>query len=201
MSSSIGDAKRELRLAMRDRLAVLAASHRVQAAAAARARLVRQGVWQGARLVLFFAPLPEEVDVWPLLPEALAAGKLAALPGFDPDTGAYVPCRILDDSSGLQAGRFGIREPKQPRERADLKAADLVLVPGVAFDRAGHRLGRGKGYYDRMLRAVAGTKCGVAFDEQIVDEVPTEAHDLRLDCLLTPARWFDFVGGGANPEV
>jgi 5-formyltetrahydrofolate cyclo-ligase len=59
----------------------------------------------------------------------------------------------------------------------------------VAFDLHGHRLGRGKGYYDALLRALSGTACGVAFDQQIVTEVPVAAHDVRMNCLLTPTRW------------
>jgi 5-formyltetrahydrofolate cyclo-ligase len=67
----------------------------------------------------------------------------------------------------------------------------LVLVPGVAFDSHGRRLGRGKGFYDQLLAFVRGTKCGVAFDEQIVPEIPIEPHDVRLNCILTPTRWIE----------
>jgi 5-formyltetrahydrofolate cyclo-ligase len=59
----------------------------------------------------------------------------------------------------------------------------------VAFDLHGHRLGRGKGYYDRLLTAVRGTACGVAFDQQLVPEIPIGPHDVRMNCLLTPTRW------------
>jgi 5-formyltetrahydrofolate cyclo-ligase len=65
----------------------------------------------------------------------------------------------------------------------------LVLVPGVAFDLRGRRLGRGKGFYDRLLADAGGLKCGVAFDEQIVTEIPVEPHDVSVDCILTPTRW------------
>jgi 5-formyltetrahydrofolate cyclo-ligase len=68
---------------------------------------------------------------------------------------------------------------------------DLVLAPGVAFDLQGHRLGRGKGFYDRLLADVRGVKCGVAFDEQIVDAVPVGPLDVGVDCLVTPTRWLE----------
>jgi len=71
---------------------------------------------------------------------------------------------------------------------------DLALVPGVAFDLNGHRLGRGKGYYDRLLAMLTGPACGVAFDQQIVSQVPNEPHDVRLSCILTPTRWHDVTG-------
>jgi 5-formyltetrahydrofolate cyclo-ligase len=66
---------------------------------------------------------------------------------------------------------------------------DLILVPGLAFDLRGRRLGRGKGYYDQLLRGLRGITCGVAFDQQIVAEIPVEPHDVRVNCVLTPTRW------------
>jgi len=68
---------------------------------------------------------------------------------------------------------------------------DLILVPGIAFDLRGRRLGRGKGYYDRWLPALRGKTCGVAFDEQIVDDIPLEPHDVVVNCILTPTRWIE----------
>jgi 5-formyltetrahydrofolate cyclo-ligase len=68
---------------------------------------------------------------------------------------------------------------------------DLILVPGVAFDLQGRRLGRGKGYYDQLLGALHGTRCGVAFDQQVVDEIPMAPHDMTLHCILTPTRWVE----------
>jgi 5-formyltetrahydrofolate cyclo-ligase len=89
----------------------------------------------------------------------------------------------------LQLGHFGIREPETRCARLTSGKLDLILVPGVAFDLRGGRLGRGKGYYDRLLRELRGTTCGVAFEEQIVGEIPVEPHDVRLKFLLTPTRW------------
>ncbi|MEO7298989.1 MAG: 5-formyltetrahydrofolate cyclo-ligase, partial [Verrucomicrobiota bacterium] len=62
------------------------------------------------------------------------------------------------------------------------------------FDLTGRRLGRGKGFYDRLLAEIPGTKCGVCFDEQIVEEIPTESHDVRMDYVLTPTRWLATAG-------
>jgi 5-formyltetrahydrofolate cyclo-ligase len=61
----------------------------------------------------------------------------------------------------------------------------------MAFDLLGRRLGRGKGYYDQLLGVWHGTNCGVAFDEQIVDEIPLESHDVRMNCILTPTVWVE----------
>jgi 5-formyltetrahydrofolate cyclo-ligase len=143
---------------------------------------------QSAGMVLFFAPLPSEVNVWPLLEQALAAGRTAALPRFDSTCRSYTACRVENLAAEIVSGQFGIREPGAACPEISLERLDLILVPGVAFDLAGRRLGRGKGYYDRLLAKAAGLKCGVAFDEQIVDAVPAAAHDVKMDFILTPTR-------------
>ncbi len=101
------------------------------------------------------------------------------------------PVRFSIPGTDLQVGHFGIREPRSPCAPLPLTRLDLILVPGVAFDLHGRRLGRGKGYYDQLLKGLQGTTCGVALDQQIVAEVPAEPHDVRLKCLLTPTRWIE----------
>jgi len=167
------------------------AEARARAAAEARARLAKQRVWQEAKSILFFAPLPGELDVWPLAQMSLEAGKTVSLPRFDAAAGRYAAGRVKDLQRDLRVGRFGIREPAPSCPRAPLNRLDLLLVPGVAFDPHGRRLGRGKGFYDQLLAAVRGTTCGVAFDEQLVRQVPVGPHDVRLNCILTPTRWIE----------
>ena len=94
----------------------------------------------------------------------------------------------------LSVGQFGIFEPTQVCPRVNLNELDFLLVPGVGFTLAGRRLGRGKGYYDRLLAEARGTKCGVAFDWQVTVDVPAEPHDILLDCIVTPTRWHDVTG-------
>ncbi len=101
----------------------------------------------------------------------------------------YAACQIRDFTQDLQTGRFGIREPRDTCAKIPLNRLDLILVPGLAFDLDGRRLGRGKGYYDRLLAPYRGQACGVAFDQQIVPEVPAGSLDVRLSYILTPARW------------
>jgi 5-formyltetrahydrofolate cyclo-ligase len=156
------------------------------------ALLEQQAVWKRAQLVFFYAPLPEEMDIWPLLGDCLAAGKTVALPRFDAATGRYVACQVSDLARDLGEGQFGIREPGGHCIAIPPNRLDLVLVPGVAFDVHGRRLGRGKGFYDQLLAHVRGTTCGVAFDEQIVESIPVEPHDVSLNCILTPTRWLEF---------
>lgn len=152
------------------------------------ANLRQQRFFQEAVSILFFAPLPEEPDLWPLLNETLATQKMAALPCFDADSQSYLTRRVRDIHVEILSGRFGIREPSSSCVAIPLEDLDLVLVPGVAFDANGHRLGRGKGFYDRLLENFGGKKIGIAFDEQIVEAVPSEKNDVRMDLILTPTR-------------
>ena len=145
-----------------------------------------QPLFQAARSILFFASLPEEPDLWPLLNETMAGKKMVALPCFDHDNQVYHPRRVTDLHLEILSGKFGIREPAETCVAIPPNDLDLVLVPGVAFGLDGHRLGRGKGYYDRLLQNFTGKKIGVAFDEQIVDAVPSEPNDVRMDLILTP---------------
>lgn len=117
------------------------------------------------------------------------AGKLTALPRFVEATGTYEAARVVALESDLQPGRFGIREPAAHCAAVPLNQLDLVLAPGVGFDAGGHRLGRGKGHFDRILNAVRGVKLGVAFEWQIVERLPVEPHDVKLDGIVTPTRW------------
>ena len=181
--------KTMLRAQIRAGLKNMSPAERAAASVQACARLTEQAVWQKAESVLFYAPLAEELDVWPLLLNALAAGKTVSLPRFDAEQKGYVACHIRDAAGDLGEGQFGIREPGESCERISLNRLDLILVPGIAFDLNGYRLGRGKGYYDRLLAEAGGPTCGVAFDEQIVSQIPTEPHDVRLNCILTPTRW------------
>jgi 5-formyltetrahydrofolate cyclo-ligase len=152
------------------------------------ALLKTQPSFQEACSILFFAPLPEEPDLWPLLNETLAGKKMIALPCFDQASETYHPRRITDLHVEILSGKFGIREPVESCVAIPPNDLDLVLVPGVAFGLDGHRLGRGKGYYDRLLQNFTGTKIGIAFDEQIVDAVPSEENDVRMNLILTPTQ-------------
>lgn len=181
--------KGSLRKEIRKRLEAMTPEQQAEASGRACALLEQQAIWREAKLILFYAPVPQEVDLWRLLHDSIAAGKMTALPRFDSATQRYVACRIEDLGKDLKEGEFGIREPAGHCVVISSKPLDLILVPGVAFDLQGRRLGRGKGFYDQLLASVRGTTCGVAFDEQIVERVPVEPHDVHLNCILTPTRW------------
>jgi 5-formyltetrahydrofolate cyclo-ligase len=185
------DAKALLREQVRARVKSLSPAAHSSRSAELCARLRAQRAWQASKTVLLFAPLPDEPDVWPLLNEVLAANKIVALPSFVSSTSSYIARRVVDPARDLIVGQFGIREVAELSPEMALNQLDLVLVPGIAFDPHGRRLGRGKGFYDRLLADVHGTKCGVAFDEQLVDAVPVGPLDIPLNCILTPTRWIE----------
>ncbi|MGD0413076.1 MAG: 5-formyltetrahydrofolate cyclo-ligase [Verrucomicrobiota bacterium] len=193
-SALLTSIKQDLRARLRARLRGIPAPRRDQDSARAGALLARQRVWREAKAVLFYWPRPDELDLLPLLEQALAEGRTAALPRFFPETGRYAACQIDNLSRDCAPGKFGLREPAARRPIFPLNRLDLALVPGVGFDAAGHRLGRGQGHYDRLLAGAAGTRCGVAFDEQMVEQIPAGPHDITLNCIITPTRWVEIPG-------
>ncbi len=182
-------AKRQWRLRLRSALASISPAARHQAATSICAAIVQCPQWRNAAAVLLFSPLPQEPDVRPLLSAALADGKAVALPAFDAVLRHYVPRWVHPEINALRRGNLGILEPPANAPIAPRNQLDFLLVPGLGFTPDGRRLGRGKGYLDRLLRDVRGWKCGAAFDEQVVADLPWEPHDVQLDCIVTPSRW------------
>ncbi len=135
--------------------------------------------WQQASCVCVFSALADEPDVLPSWPE----GKRIAMPRVEGDELQF---RWVASRGELRPGRFGILEPASEAPDAGSEF-DLILVPGKAFDLQGGRLGRGKGFYDRFLAEARGLRAGVCFDDQIVEGVPLEPHDLRMDFVVTPS--------------
>jgi 5-formyltetrahydrofolate cyclo-ligase len=184
-------AKAALRAIVRAQLKGITAEQRAGASVQACQRLAEQEVWRKAAALLCYAPRPDELDISPLIENALESGKIVALPQFDPQTKAYRVCQITVPIPKVAVGTFGIREPGRHCASLPLNQLDLILVPGLAFDLAGHRLGRGRGFYDLLLTGIRGVKCGLAFDEQVRPHIPVARHDVLLDCILTPTRWVD----------
>jgi 5-formyltetrahydrofolate cyclo-ligase len=124
-----------------------------------------------------------------LLDALRAAGVRVLLPVI---TGERLDWATYDGEGGLAAGPLGLLEPTGQRLGSDaLSAADVILVPALAVDRSGGRLGRGRGYYDRALAAVSVPVIAVVFDDDVIDDVAIEAHDRRVDGRLTPSGYYD----------
>lgn len=167
----------------------------VKAAAAIRvaARFGALPALETARAVLAYAPAKGELDSWPLLRRAWALGKAVALPRVDQAAKTLSFWRI-EGPQDLEPGPFGILQPKLIESRSfKPRSADLILVPGLLFGKNGSRLGWGQGFYDRYLAGEGGVavSIGLAFDVQVSDMLPQEAHDKPVDWLLTESSLHD----------
>lgn len=194
MNREIRQAKSELRRSMRRDISGIPPDRRTALSRAAVELILRQPEWIRARAILLYSAMSDELDLSPLIEVACAEGKIISFPRFISDEAGYVACHVPDLSNGLVQGKFGIMEPCDSATVVDGMQLDLAFVPGVAFDLEGRRLGRGKGFYDRLLQSVPATKCGVAYDVQVRSEIPVEPHDMMLNCLVTPTRWIRFGG-------
>lgn len=142
-------------------------------------RLLAHPRLKTAHTILLYASLADEVDTHRLTDCLLQQGKTILLPVVINDHDMKI-CRY-DHSTTVANGPFGIIEP-QAEAFTHYHEIDLALIPGMAFDRAGHRLGRGKGYYDRFLSQATNIyKIGVCFAFQMVDEVPTDENDIMMN--------------------
>jgi 5-formyltetrahydrofolate cyclo-ligase len=188
VTPSIAQAKHRCRIEIRQRLQARNPADREADSARIHQRLFELPEWAGARALLLFHPLRSEPDTLPVLRRALAEGRMVALLALDPQTGNYLPRQVISLTAQLVPGPLGILEPPISAPILPWNQLDFLVIPGLGFSPDGWRLGRGRGYYDRLLPQTRGFRCGVAFDEQIVAELPIEPHDRRLDCILTPSR-------------
>jgi 5-formyltetrahydrofolate cyclo-ligase len=141
--------------------------------------LLSDGLWRAAGTVLLYHPLPGEVDTTMLLDKALLMGKRVLLPKV---VGDELELRIYTPDS-LQQGAYSIMEPTGELFPVDsYHEIELAIIPGVAFDRLGARLGRGKGYYDRLLSQMPNAyKIGICFPFQLLERLPSEPHDVLMN--------------------
>ena len=149
------------------------------------ALVVASPSYAAARAIHCYLPIRSEVDTRPLIADALARGKRIAVPIVVPKAAELAHTWIASlAADALIAGAFGTFNPRDLRPAAP-GDWELVIVPLLAFDRRGYRLGYGKGYYDRLLSASLVTSIGVGFAVQEIDALPAEAHDIALDWVST----------------
>lgn len=185
--------KSEVRSSMTRARVMTPKPQRAAASAAIAARVLELPEWARARTVALFAPILRkgEVDTAELHRAATAAGKAVAYPVLVGDSPLLEDCsmsfRFVDDLGALAERGRGFPEP--PRDGPEVEALDLVIVPALAFDPAGYRLGYGAGFYDRALPRLGGcTKVGVAYDFQLVMELPRAPHDVPVHVVVTDQR-------------
>ncbi|HVM61524.1 MAG TPA: 5-formyltetrahydrofolate cyclo-ligase [Verrucomicrobiae bacterium] len=192
---SAAQKKIALRERMRARLASQSPAEARAKSAAIWERLSVVREFSGARRLLSYVSTGAEVDTHGLIRQLLAMGRHVCVPRFDEAQRTYVVSEIGDFDGDLMTGKFGILEPRPEAMRpAVLDPIGIALVPGLAFDETGNRLGRGLGHFDRLLRQTGGVKIALAFDFQLLDEVPAETHDMRMDFIVTETRVVNLKG-------
>ena len=174
--------KKELRAAMRRRNLGMDAAERAEASRRIFGRAGRLEAFGAARTVGLFCSLSDEPDTAEALVQ-WGAVKRIVVPRVEGDVMRFYEY----DPRTMRPGAFGIAEPGPEARLCEPRELDLVIVPGTAFTAAGARMGRGRGYYDKYLAQpeVHAVKIGVCYAHQLVGELPSEPHDVAMDCVIT----------------
>lgn len=175
--------KTDIRNRVKARKSLLSDAEKESAAQRVFARLEQSAAFVLADKVLLYHSLPDELSTHKFL-QRWCHKKQFFLPrvnGVNLDILPY-------EQSRMALGAFQIEEPLG-NNIADIKDIELIIVPGIAYDRRGNRVGRGKGYYDRLLASSHATRIGVGYDFQLIDEdIPSEKHDVAMDIVITESR-------------
>ncbi|MEZ6165533.1 MAG: 5-formyltetrahydrofolate cyclo-ligase, partial [Phycisphaerales bacterium] len=182
--------KPDLRHEAEQRLRGLTTTQQSNNASAITPHLLADPTITTASTILAYAAFGTELSLDPFISAALNRAQTIAIPAIDWATKSMAPVAITNLANDLETGRYDIRVPKPGLALVEPAQLDVILLPGLAFDRAGNRLGRGAGFYDRFISALheAGhrpTLIGVCYHAQVVDSVPTEPHDHRVDRVIT----------------
>lgn len=195
---SVAAAKAELRARLRAERAAIAAELRSAWSAAIAARAQGLDAWRRAESVqLFIGALPGEVETWGLAAACLAAGKALVCPRVE---GERLELRRVEELNALARSDQGLWEPSPDCALVEPQAIDLALLPGLAFDRRGGRLGLGRGFYDRLLRETAAERVGLCFDLQVTPSTPMDQGDERVSRVVTELRVIDAAHFGEQNE-
>ena len=165
---------------VRDRLSF---SYRKRASSRITSKVLRLAEWRRARSVGLYATHGSEVDVRKLIRGAVAEGKTVALPKVGRNSMAFH--QVRRGLADCRKGKYGILEPRASCRKVPGNKIDLLIVPGIAFDRKGHRLGYGRGFYDRFLAKNKPFTVGLAYRKTLVSHIPRYAHDARVRRVIT----------------
>lgn len=158
-------------------------SHKNGKEAAIQKHLVESPFFQKAQTILFYYPIKEEVSLLPLF-ENYKGEKICCFPRVEKNN-HLLTLHHVKKAEELELGPYNIPQPKASAPLINPKQFELIMVPGVLFARDGHRLGYGKGYYDRLLKTTYCLHLGVAFQFQLIDQLPDEPHDVPVDMIVT----------------
>ena len=172
---------------MKTWLAGLSPAERHARSLAACNELIATREFKHAQNIMIFMSMPSEVETSALAVKAWQEGKEIAVPRVNWQNHHMEPIQIKSLDVGMQTSGPGIREPAEGNAMP-LCLIDMVVVPGMAFDRRGYRIGRGRGFYDRFLsqKDFHGIRCALCFHEQVhAHSLPTESHDIQMNMIVT----------------
>lgn len=176
--------KEQLRRALRAQRRMIPPEAQEAAARAMCAQLAAFEPYRQANCIMAYMAARGELSLEYLIRDILDSGKTLILPRCEAP--GVMTARRIADECDLAMGTYGLMEPDVRCEIVDPKEIDLILVPGVAFDRAGNRLGQGGGYYDRFLKETSALRVGICHEGALVDCVPHEVHDEMMAYIITP---------------
>lgn len=144
-------------------------------------------IYKNAKQIMLYMPIKNEVLTDSIIHSAKLSGKKLIFPVTDRKTFEITPV-LWDGESEFLEGAFSVNEPAFAKT-ADIKKTDVIIVPGLAFDKSGGRIGFGKGCYDRLLAGKSAIKVGFCYNFQIADKIPTDANDIKMTYLLCESGW------------
>ena len=140
-------------------------------------------LYKNSEVLMLYMPLGNETDTTDIINKAFADGKRVAFPVTDEESGEITPCYATAETV-FEKGAFSVREPKV-LDIAEVCDINVVIVPGIAFDKNGSRIGFGKGCYDRLLKNTDAVKVGFCYDLQLCEKIPIYEHDIKMDYIIT----------------
>lgn len=180
--------KRDLRKFMKEKRAALSKEEALQKDQAIHNKLLASSILEQAEKILIYLSFDHEIDTRPLIDRWIEEKRQVYVPVMEPETRTIYPVRIFKDYRNLPKNYYGIQEPKLDKASIlEVDQLDLVIVPGLAFDKRGNRLGYGGGYYDRFIPKLSETAKTVAlcYGFQMVEEVPVDPFDQKVQLILT----------------
>jgi 5-formyltetrahydrofolate cyclo-ligase len=179
--------KTQIRADMKAFLKAISSEERHRRSHAACERLVATKEFRNSQMVMIFLSMPSEIETSNLAMRAWQEGKSVAVPRVDWENKRMDPLEVRSLDTGLQTTDLGFRQPITGTV-VPLDLIDMVVIPGLAFDLKGFRVGRGRGFYDRFLsqQDFQGIRCALCYHEQLLtQDIPREPHDIPMDLIVT----------------
>jgi 5-formyltetrahydrofolate cyclo-ligase len=187
----IGAAKIQIREDVAKIISAVTASDIAKKVTAIEDRLFEFANFLEAKIVLLYVSGDNEVQTKNIIKRAHSYNKIVVLPAFDPKTFEMELMKVDKFAQELKPGPRGVPEPDAARSKiVPIDRIDITIIPGIAFDEKGGRIGTGRGYYDRLIPKLAITtrKVALTLEEQIIPQVPMESHDKHVDIIITEKR-------------